>query len=389
MLALVRLVDESTGFLAPASVERFRADLGVSYGLAGAMLFAYGVGGVAGGFAVAATDGRSRRTITVGGTIVLAAAMALFAGAPAGWVLLVAAFVEAAGATCLVHGGEIALSDDLTARGESHRLERVLARTNLWSVLGDVAGPLLVAIARAAGAGWRETFLAAALVVALYALVLSRLEFPDPPSRHAEEDDERPVPVSRQATVWLLGAAAFATMPLDESYLAVVLAFAEDVRDLDPAVVALLGAAFVAGGVVAFTSLADLIARTPLPRLLATTGVAMTAVMLAGVWLPAWGLALVGLVQSCLLATTWLALQTMVLRANPGREGRTKLLVEVLEASSFGIVVALGLLADRAGLRAAMVAFAFVPLLLVPVAAALRRQSSSQTTSVSRPSARS
>jgi MFS family permease len=391
VLTLVRLVDETTGFFPSASVERFRDDIGIDYGVAGAIFLAYGIGGIAGGLAVAATDGRSRRAVTVGGAFVLAAAMALFGAATAAPVLLVAAFVEAAGATCLVHGGEITLANDLTSRGEGHRLERVLARTNLWAVAGDVAGPLVLALARAAGVGWRETFLAAGALVALYGLVLARLAFPPAVDAPSGGDDE-PVPVSRQATVWLLGAAAFATMPLDESYLAAVLAFAEEVRSVDPALVALLGVSFVAGGAVAFTSLAGVVARTPLPTLLWTTGLAMSAVMLVAAFAPAWALVPVGLVQSCLLATTWLGLQVMVLRANPGREGRTKLLVEVTEASSFGLVVVLGVVADRAGLQDALVGFALVPLLLLPVSRALARRSrhdSSQTTSVSRPSARS
>jgi hypothetical protein len=74
------------------------------------------------------------------------------------------------------------------------------------------------------------------------------------------------------------------------------------------------------------------------------------------------------------LAATWLALQATVLRANPGREGATKVVVEILETASFGIVLAIGVLADRAGLRWAMVAFAAVPLLLVFVATAYRRR---------------
>ena len=71
---------------------------------------------------------------------------------------------------------------------------------------------------------------------------------------------------------------------------------------------------------------------------------------------------------------TWLALQTTVLRANPGREGATKVIVEVLETASFAVVVAIGVLADRAGLRWAMAAFAVLPLLLLPVATAYRRR---------------
>jgi len=74
-----------------------------------------------------------------------------------------------------------------------------------------------------------------------------------------------------------------------------------------------------------------------------------------------------------LLNSLWLGEQAVVLRANPGREGRTKLIVELLEGSALIAVFAIGLLADRAGLRAAMVAFAAIPLLLPAIAWCLRR----------------
>jgi hypothetical protein len=62
------------------------------------------------------------------------------------------------------------------------------------------------------------------------------------------------------------------------------------------------------------------------------------------------------------------------MRANPGREGATKVIVEILETASFAIVLAIGVIADRAGLRWAMAAFSVVPLLLVPVAMTYRRR---------------
>jgi hypothetical protein len=209
--------------------------------------------------------------------------------------------------------------------------------------------------------------------MALYGIMLSRLQFPEPVVAVADPG-ERLVPVHRQAAVWLVALAAAATMPLDEAYLATVLAFAEVYEGFSSTGAALLGATFVAGGLVSLTALTGVIARTPMATLLTVSALGMSAVMAVAAIGPGWVLVPVGLVHSGLLMATWLALQTTVLRANPGREGATKVIVEVLETASFAIVVAIGVLADRAGLRWAMAAFAALPLLLIPVATAYRRR---------------
>ena len=371
-LLIVRLVDETTGFLAPASVEQFRADLGIGYGIAGAMFVAYGFGGLFGVMAVARTDGKSRKTVTWTGAMVLAVSLAVIGAAQSTPWLLAGAFLDATGATMLVHGGEISIANALAAAGLGHQLERVIARSNVYAVAGDAVGPLIVAATRAAGLGWRPLFLAVAALVAVYGVVLSRLTFPEPVAATAEVGEL--VPVHRQATVWLIALAAAATMPLDEAYLATVLAFAEVFQGFSSSGAALLGATFVAGGLVSLTALPNVIARTPMATLLTVSAFGLSAVMLVAAVGPGWVLVPVGLVHSGLLMATWLALQTTVLRANPGREGATKVIVEVLETASFGIVLAIGVLADRAGLRWAMVAFAAVPLLLLPVATAYRRR---------------
>jgi MFS family permease len=372
-LLVVRLVDETTGFLAPASVERFRSDLGIGYGIAAAMFVAYGLGGLFGVVAVARSDGRSRKTVTWSGAMVLAASLAIIGAAQSAPWLLVGAFLDATGATMLVHGGEIAIANALAAAGLGHQLERTLARSNVLAVAGDAVGPLVVAATRSAGLGWRPLFFGVAALVALYGIVISRLTFPAPVVAAAEVG-ERLVPVHRQATVWLVALAAAATMPLDEAYLATVLAFAEVREGFSSTGAALLGATFVAGGLVSLTGLTDVIARTSMATLLTVSAFGLSAVMVVAAVGPGWVLVPVGLVHSGLLMATWLALQTSVMRANPGREGATKVVVEVLETASFAIVLAIGVLADRAGLRWAMAAFAVVPLLLVPVATAYRRR---------------
>jgi MFS family permease len=371
-LLIVRLIDETTGFLAPASVERFRTDLGIGYGIAAAMFVAYGLGGLFGVVAVARSDGKSRKNVTWSGAMVLAASLAIIGAAQSAPWLLVGAFLDATGATMLVHGGEIAIANALTAAGLGHQLERTLARSNVLAVAGDAIGPLVVAATRAAGLGWRPLFFGVAALVALYGVVVSRLTFPEPVTQTGDSGDI--VPIHRQATVWLVALAAAATMPLDEAYLATVLAFAEVREGFSSTGAALLGATFVAGGLVSLTGLADVIAKTSMSTLLTVSAFGLSAVMVVATVGPGWVLVPVGLVHSGLLMATWLALQTTVMRANPGREGATKVIVEILETASFAIVLAIGVIADRAGLRWAMAAFSVVPLLLVPVAMTYRRR---------------
>jgi hypothetical protein len=244
-------------------------------------------------------------------------------------------------------------------------------------VAGDVLAPAVLAGLRTAGVGWRPVFVGAAVVVGLYAALLGTVRFPDAVAPSTTDDDGetgRYVPVRRQRMVMLLALAAFATMPLDEAYLSTVLAFAERDLDYSGAQAAALGVAFVIGGVLAFTVLPGRIAGTSVPRLFTICGTGLSAVMLLAAIGPAWMLVPVGAAHSALLNSQWLGSQAVVLRANPGREGRTKLVVELFEGTSLVLVFGIGMLADRAGLRPAMLAYAGVPLLLVVAAALLRRE---------------
>ena len=385
VLLAVRFVDESTGFLAPASVEDFRADLAIDYSTAAAMFVTYGIGGVLGNLVVAATDGRSRRPVTIGGAAVLALSLLLVAGAANGWMMLVGTGLLAVGSTGLVHGGEIANANELAAAGHDHQLERVLAAGNLGAVAGDLIAPIALVGLRASGVGWRPVFVGAALMVAVYGVVLATIRFPEPVALPASAPDgSPPTPVRRQRLVWFLAMGAFVAMPLDEAYLATVLAFAEAVLGWSGAAAAGLGVAFVIGGIAAFGVLPPLIARTTLPTLMTTVGIGLATAMLLAAFGPGWVLVPVGVVHSTLLGALWLGEQTAVLRANPGREGRTKLLVELLEGGALVVVYGAGLLADRHGLRSAMVTFALLPLVLPVVGWGLRRETARSGRRVSR-----
>ena len=116
------------------------------------MFVAYGLGGLFGVVAVARSDGKSRKTVTWSGAMVLASSLVVIGAAQSAPWLLVGAFLDATGATMLVHGGEITIANALAAAGLGHQLERVLARSNIFAVVGDVVGPLVVAATRAVGA---------------------------------------------------------------------------------------------------------------------------------------------------------------------------------------------------------------------------------------------
>ena len=104
------------------------------------MFVAYGVGGLFGVAAVARSDGKSRKTVTCAGALVLAVSLVVIGAAQSALWLLVGAFLDATGATMLVHGGEIAIANALAAAGLGHQLERVIARSNVYAVAGDAVG---------------------------------------------------------------------------------------------------------------------------------------------------------------------------------------------------------------------------------------------------------
>jgi len=330
------------------------------------VLFAAGPGSLLGQWPVVRSDGTDRKQVVVGGALVLSLAL-LVSGLATGAIgLWIGWFLLGFGATCLVHGGEI-----VAVANGGRPIERTLARINLGGVAGDVAGPLLIAAGRFAGLSWRVLFLVGAIAVGSYAVWLAVSAFPPPrPVREPEEGEDRRF---RTAGAGAVGVLALLAMPLDESFLAAVLAFPERERGLSPTTAALLGVAFVTGGVLTFTALPGRLARHAPHRVVACAGAVMTVAALASALVPAGLLVVAGVGFSCALSSSWLALQSVSLRLNPGREGLTKALVEAFELVGFAIPVAIAVVADRHGLRAAVLAYSALPALLGVVALAVRR----------------
>ncbi len=106
---------------------------------------------------------------------------------------------------------------------------------------------------------------------------------------------------------------------------------------------------------------------------LAGAGTVAVGVVLVAVspWaaLQAMGAATVGIG----LYVVWVDLQARMLTLRPGQAGATGSLVDVISETGAALPLAIGHLADRAGLPAAMAAFTALALLLIATASRIRR----------------
>jgi predicted MFS family arabinose efflux permease len=368
---LARGADELGSFLPIGAFGRLSRDLGIDYGDAGLIFAAMAVGGLAAGPFGVLADHRSRRGLAVLGALGYAAALAGFAVAGSLPVVLVAAALLGASSDELIGACEVALADVAGTR-----LERELSRSNLCSAVGDVAGPALFVAVGLVGRSWRLALWFGAAAMAAYAAWLATLRFP-PPIAGADRDPEG-APAGGHAArtpwratlhlltdpaIWWFALVAALFSPLDEPFLGFLVAFLGDHRGVPPQAANAVAAAVVLGGLATYVVL---VRRAPGRHALvvaASTLTAASATVAVASWLPVVGAA--GFAFGAGSALFWVAYQARLLRLRPGRAGAVTTVVGLLEQPAVLIPAAIGGLADRAGLQAAMLAYAALPVGLV------------------------
>jgi MFS transporter, FSR family, fosmidomycin resistance protein len=363
---LARLADESAIFLPFGALESFRADLGLTYAQAGAVLAAIAPGALAGGVFAAAADRYSRRVISAGGAFGFAAALVMFALGGSFAVLAAGAFLMGMASTAMVDGAEVALVD---LAGDD--LRRFLARSNLLATVGDLLGPALLAGAIVLGLSWRAAFGVGAVLMTVYALALSGAPLPAP-ARVAEGDDgdseRRPglVAVLRDPAVWVMGVIGLLMVPFDEPLVGFTVALLEQDRGASAAVATVVAFAGITGGVLAFTVLARRFEAVDDHRLLTWSVAVMAAGAVTIAVVPALAVvAVAGLVTAIGLSLAWLAMQHRSLLLRPGQVGTTNAVLGAIESTGASLPLAIGALADRAGLTWAIGSFGIVGAVLV------------------------
>ena len=353
-------------FLPFGTLEQVRGDVGLSYTQAGLLVTLLSAGGVLPVLTVAA-DYVDRGVLARLGALGCAAGMAAFGLGGSFPVLAVACVVWGVGSEALVSGCEVALVDVF----EDDPAPQV-SRMSALGAVGDVLGPVTVVVAAALGLGWRTVFLAGGALMLLYGGWLAGRPFP--PSR--PPDDTTPWSglraVFTDPEVMTLAALTSLVGVLEEPCLGFAVACLEG-RGMTPGSAAAMAGVATAGGLAGFLAAPSLLRRVRLRRVLAGFSFATAAsigVIAAG---PLAAVPAAASVFGLSVAVVYSALWATTLSARAGLAGTTSAAVSLLSLPAVGVPVAVGAVADAAGLPAALFLYALVPAVLVVVAAGTRR----------------
>ncbi|MGE0544715.1 MAG: sugar MFS transporter [Dehalococcoidia bacterium] len=367
-LMLVRLADEWFTFFPAGAIAPIQDDLGLTYVQAGVVLTALPAGGILEhGFAVAA-DYVDRRVLAAGGAFVQAFCLAGFAIADSFLLLVVVSFLWGMSTDAFVSGCEVALVDLY-----HDQLAPALARVNAFGAVGDLLGPLTLAAAAALGAGWRSVFLAAAVLMALYALWLVFQRFPPP--RPPASEDHTPVrgvlSVLRDPRIVLLALVSALFGVLDEPFWGFTIVYLEQVRETPAGVATLLVAVGVSGGLAGFLAV-DRVSRALAPRtallvFAAGVGLAVATLIIARfVVIQAVSAFAFGFTG----AVFYSVLQAVILGMRPGQAGTTSAVVSTIGLLGIAFPPLVGAVSDATGLTTGLMLYVLVPVLMLLLLAA-------------------
>ena len=230
--------------------ESFRADLGLSYTQASAVLVAAAPGAIVGHRLL---DPRrlpqSPRHRRRAGAFGFAAALALYGVAQTFPLLVVASFALGCAATAMCDATELALVD---ISGDD--APAAVSRSHFFGAIGDLLGPVALIVAAAAGIGWRAVFLACAALVLAYAIWMSTLTFPPPHAHENGRARDGLRDVVRDRRVWFCAIASLLLGPLDEPFLAFLIADLERARGQSTAIATAVALAWTAGSMLALAT---------------------------------------------------------------------------------------------------------------------------------------
>lgn len=338
------------------------------------LLVLYSVVGVLGAPLSIATDHVSRRALASGGAIGYGAGFLVMVVGPGFASLLVGISVASVASGVMIDATEVALAD--LAEDEDH-LRALLGQQNVLAAVGSIGGPLILAATLAAGLGWRMAFAAAAGLLFAYGGLLATQ--PVPPPADGSDDEEALAfwaglrAVAGDRRVWGLGVVLLLLNPFDEPFLGFAIAYFDQHRGHSAAVATLVGGAATVGGIAGAAGAAwagrRFGGRT---QLFGATVVAGGVVLVAVgplVLFQGLGASLVG----AGLYLVWVDLQARTLLLRPGQAGATGSLVDLVSQPGAVLPLAIGHLADRFGLPAAMAAFLVLAAALVAAAALLGR----------------
>lgn len=365
------LVDGTTG----AAWPLLRSDLALNYLQVGLLL---GIPAVFGNLLEPVLgflwDAGYRRQLVLGGGVCFALALVLIATAGGFWPLLLALLLFYPASGAFVSLTQAALMDADPARHEQN-----MARWALAGSVGNLGGPLLVALSVALGGGWRAVFagLAGLALVALALLWWVRGQL-NPVTPLSSEPSRQPLSATFRAG-WQGFRAALSRGQIRLSLL--LLECADLLLDVFRGFVALYfvdaaGATAAQAGlaVIVLTGvglLGDVLIVPVLERVSGVAYVRLSAAVVAMAFaafllLPQLGVKLALLGVLGLLTSGWYAvLQARLYTLLPHQSGTVMALGAVSAVVAGLVPIVLGALAQRFGVQAALWALLLGPLALV------------------------
>ena len=308
-----------------------------------------------------AGDTPRRRSLILYGGGAFAAAVALTAIAAGFWLFVAALAIAYTASTAFVSLSQASLMD---LQPDARELN--MARWTLAGSVGVVGGPLLLATAVAAGAGWRGALLVPAAAAAVVTALVRRYPIPTPDAHESLLSGLRGAVVAlrrREVLRWLAVLEASDLM-LDvlHGFLALYLV---DVVGLSAVEAGLAFGVWTGAGLVGDALLVPLLARVRGVAYLRESAAVVTLVYPALLLVPGAGakglLAVLGVLNA-----GWYAIpKARLYAALPGRSGTA---IAVGSAGGFvgaAVPLALGVLADHAGLAPTMWLLVASPLLLL------------------------
>jgi predicted MFS family arabinose efflux permease len=310
-------------------------------------------------------DRLPRHWFIAGGTAAMAVGFALCAAAPAAWWLAIALAL-----TYVANGVAVNLAQASLVDLHPDRRARTMARWSLLGLLGDLGTPAVLVALAWLGLGWRAAFALMAALLGLWAILLARQPL-RPPARDGDDDgDEPPVGMwralgealrRRKLVAWLFGMALCDL--LDEILVVLASLRLRHELGIGAAWTGIIMMAYPIGGAVGLVICERLARRIGPARLLALFAAACGFAFV--LWLTATTAAPSAALMLLVGATTaplYPLACAQAYAALPGRSGAVLAAGHLFTPLTLALPFALGLVADRCGVVAALVLLVAQPI---------------------------
>jgi predicted MFS family arabinose efflux permease len=327
---------------------------------------------------LAIAHGRRERPLRTAGLALMAVATCAAGLAPSFGVLLAALALYGPAS-----GLGTSLAESALVSRHAGPTEAVLARWSLVGLAGDLLAPAALAASVALGLGWRGALLGVGALAAAQAVAAARAPVAAPATRGAAEpplrDSLRAAISSRPLLWWSLAAVVCGLM--DEVLVAFGALWLSERMGLDATQRAAILTAWVVGAMAGAVVLERLAARLHPSTLLAASGLGSAAAYAAWLLASSWLTSAIALgVAGLFAAAHYPLLRARAFAAVPDRPHVVLAAGSLFGTLDLALPLLVGVVADGAGLLAALLVLLAQPIVVVAAAAAARGSTSRAAT---------